>query len=560
MFGFTKSRRLLATSLAVTAMIAAACGGGSGSDGAAGSDADAGSDGATTTATAEQPIITTAADNSNSGDDETGEADAVEPASGTLRMVEFSAVSTFDPAAAQAAQAAYLYPVYDTLTLQGADYTVQPNLATSWESPEPGVWEFVLRDDAVFHDGTPFDAQAAADNMVRYQEYEGNPNAAVWSNMTSATAVDDTTLRVEFSRPQPQFPLEMSMVMGMMVSPSAFESDMTRAPAGSGPWIWQDSESQAGVTEVYTLAPDYWNPAHQGVERVEVTAVPDNSARLNAVLTEEADIVATLRDADAAGARDAGFEVISVPNYLPFIIIYGRDGAVADELADTKVRQAIMYSIDRDAYSEAIQLGNGDSLGGIYPKAFGEWHVPELDDSFQYDPVKAKELLTEAGYPDGITIGMPVMPAISPALDLIVQMLGASGITVELTQINNGELAPRVTASDPEWGLTWNRALLYHPANDLPVWVNQSGRLNPSRLDDNADLEAMLEEAAVAPDLATAQALYAEVEVQLIERGVIIPLAHGAQNAAYDPAKVSGVVMGLSMQAPMPYGVRLVTD
>ncbi len=549
MYGVTKPWRLLTTLLAVTAVMAAACGGGSGSDAASGSDGES-------TPTTERVIATTIAD-SGGGDDEPTEPVDVEAASGTLRIVEFSPVTTFDPAGAQTAQSTFLYPEYDTLTLQGSDYSVQPNLATAWNSPEPGIWEFTLRDDVVFHDGTAFDAQAAADNMIRYQEFEGNPNSDVWANMVSATAVDPTTLRVEFSSPQPQFPIQMSMVMGMMVSPAAFGTDMTRAPAGSGPWVWQDGESQAGVTEVYTLAPDYWNPAHQGVERVEITAVPDNAARLNAVLTGEADIVATLRDAEVATAQDADFEVLSVPNYFPYIAIYGRDGGIDDELADLKVRQAIMYSIDREAYYEAIQAGNGDSLGGIYPKAFGEWHVPELDDSFEYDPVKAKELLAEAGYPDGITIGMPVMPAISPALDLIVQMLGAAGITVELTQINNGELGPRVTASEPEWGLSWNRALLYHPANDLPVWINQSGRLNPTGLDDNADVEAMLEEATVAPDLATAQALYAEVETKMIERGVIIPLSHGAQNAAYDPAKVSGVVMGLSMQAPLPYGVRV---
>lgn len=544
---------MLAMVLAAFAMTASACGGGTDDDAAAEGDGE-------TTSTTVRAISTTVAE-SDGGDADGGDADEeavdVEPASGTLRMVEFSAVTTFDPAGSQTAQSAYHYPVYDTLTLQDADYSLKPNLATSWNSPEPTVWEFTLRDDVVFHDGAAFDAQVAADNMLRSQAFQGNPNAAVWTNMVSATAVDATTLRVEFSKPQPQFPIQMSMVMGMMVSPDAFDADLTRAPAGSGPWIWQEGESQAGVTEVYTLNENYWNPAHQGVERVEVSAVADNSARLNAVLTGEADLAATLRDAEVAPAEDGGLEVISVPNYFPYIIIYGRDGGIDEELADLKVRQAIMYSIDREAYSEAIQLNNGDSLGGIYPQAFAEWHVPELDDSFQYDPVKAKELLAEAGYPDGITVGMPVMPAISPPLDLIVQMLGASGITVELTQINNGELGPRVTAKDPEWGLSWNRALLYHPANDLPAWINESGRYNPVGLDDNADLEALLNEAAEAPDLATAQALYAEVETKMIERGVIIPLAHGAQNTTFDPAKVSGVVMGLNMQAPMPYGVRV---
>lgn len=552
MNGVTRSWRLLTALIAVMALVAAACGGGSDGEDASAPDGEA-------TTTTERVIDTTEA-GSGGGEEEPEEAVDVAPPSGTLRYAEFSAVTTFDPAGSQTAQSAYLYPVYDTLTLQAADFSVQPNLATAWSSPEPTVWEFTLRDDVVFHDGEAFNAQVAADNMERSKAFAGNPNAAVWTGMVSATAVDDVTLRVEFAAPQPQFPIQMSMVMGMMVSPGAFESDNTRAPAGSGPWIWQDGDSQAGVTEIYTLNEAYWNPAHQGVERVEISAVPDNAARVNAGITGEADIVATVRDADVSAAVDGGLEVVGVPNYFPYIVITSRDGNNGEELADERVRQAIAYSIDREAYSEAIQLNNGDSKGGIFPSAFADWHVDELDDSFAYDPDKARELLTEAGYPDGITITMPVMPAITPPMDLIVQMLGASGITVEQAQINNGELGPRVTNRDNrEFGIAWLRDLLYHPANDLPKFVDPTGRINPGGLTDAEDLSAMLAEAAEAPDLETAKAIYADVSQQIIERGIVIPLAHGAQNGAFDPTKLSGVVMALNMQAPMPYGVRFIS-
>ena len=86
--------------------------------------------------------------------------------------------------------------------------------------------------------------------------------------------------------------------MGMMISPNFLDgTDLTRNPQGSGPWIWNDGDSEAGVTEVFDLNPNYWNPADQGVERVTVTLVADNNARMNALLTGEADIMATTRDA-----------------------------------------------------------------------------------------------------------------------------------------------------------------------------------------------------------------------------------------------------------------------
>ena len=546
--------RWLALLLAMT-LLAAACGG-SDDDGGT----EAGETDEETTETTTAGIETTVGDSEEADEDEAmeEEADEAAAASGTLRYVEFSPVTTFDPARSQTAQAAYLYPVYDTLTRQNNEFGLEPALATEWSQPDANTWVFQLRDDVVFHDGSAFDAQVAADNMNRSKAVEGNPNGATWAGFTEATATGDYEVTATFSVPQPQFPIEMSMVMGMMISPNALgdDVDLARNPQGSGPWVWQDGESEAGVTEVFTLFDGYWNPADQGVERVEVTAVPDNTARLNALLTGETDIMATIRDAQIDQAVEAGNEVISVPNYFPYMGITGRggDGVDADLLQTDLIRQAVAYAIDRDAYNQAIHAGKGDDKGGIYPSAFSDWHVPELDDTFTYDPEKSRELLAEAGFPDGITLKTPIMPAIQPHVELVTQMLGAVGITLEQTQINNGELGPRVRAG--EWGLWWGRELLYHPANTYPKYTSPTGVWNPFELDDLQDLDGILAEAAAATDLATQQELYAEVSTELINRNVIIPLAHGSQNGAWAP-NVSGVVMGLNMQAPMPYGVRV---
>lgn len=540
-----KTWRHLLGLLMTLALLAAACGSDDG-------DVDADESEDETTETTATGIETTVGDSEDEGEMEEEETEEAAPASGTLRMVEFSPVTTFDPAGAQSAQSAYLYPVYDTLTRQNNSFGLEPALATAWSQPDPNTWVFELRDDVVFHDGEAFNAQVAADNLARHQAFEGNPNAATWVNMTSAEATGDYELTVSFSTPQPQFPIQMSMVMGMMVSPAAFDADLARNPQGSGPWIWAEDESEAGVVEIFNLNDNYWNPADQGVERVEVAAVPDNNARANALLAGDADIMATARDAQIGDLLDADNVLISVPNYFPYLVITGRDGGIDEPLADLKVRQAIALSVDRDAYNKAIHSGLGDGLGGVYPPAFGDWHDTSLDDSFGYDPEKAKELLTEAGYPDGITVQMPVMPAIQPHMDLVVQMLGASNINVEIIQINNGELGPRTRQGD--WGITWFRDLLYHPANDLPKFV-EGGTYDLFTPGDTADIKALLDEAA-SLEPAEARPLYTEATTMLIDRGILIPLAHGGQNAVYAPS-VTGVTMGLNMQAPMPYGVRV---
>ncbi len=544
--------RWLALLLALT-LLAAACGG---DDDDAGTEA--GETDEETTETTQAGIETTVGGSEEAEESEEEEPAEAAAASGTLRYVEFSPVTTFDPARAQTAQSVYLYPVYDTLTRQNNEFGLEPALATSWEQPDPNTWVFQLRDDVVFHDGSAFDAQVAADNLNRSKAVEGNPNGATWAGFTEATATGDYEVTATFAVPQPQFPIEMSMVMGMMISPTAIadEADLTRNPQGSGPWVWQDGESEAGVTEVYTVFDGYWNPADQGVERIEATAVPDNVARLNALLTGETDIMGSIRDAQIGDALDAGNEVISVPNYFPYMGIVGRggDGVDADLLQLDQIRQAVAYAIDRDAYNQAIHAGRGDDKGGIYPSAFSDWHVPELDDTFTYDPERSRELLAEAGYPDGITLQTPIMPAIQPHVELVTQMLGAVGITLEQTQINNGELGPRVRAG--EWGLYWGRELLYHPANTYPKYTAEQGVWNPFRLDDLSDVNAIVAEGAAATDLATQQELFGQAATELINRNIIVPLAHGSQNGAYAP-NVTGVVMGLNMQAIMPYGVRV---
>lgn len=488
-------------------------------------------------------------------EEEAEEAAPVAAPEGTLRFVEFSPVTSLNPAGSQTAQSAYLYPVYDTLLRQNADFSLAPSLATSWEQTSPTIWKFTVRDDVVFHDGAAFNAQVAVDNVNYHAAFEGNPNAATWAALVEARVLDDATFEVEFANPAPQFPLEMSMVMGMMISPNALDgSDLTRAPSGSGPWIWSSDDSQAGVTEVYNLNADYWNPADQGVETVSVTAVPDNNARMNALLTGEADIMATTRDAQIDTGIDGGNTLVTVPNYFPYVLISGRDGALNEPLANPDVRRALLLSLDRDAYNDAIHAGKADTLGGIYPPAFGQFHVPEIDDKYTYDPEEARRLLTEAGYPDGITIEMPIMPAINPHVELLVQMFGASGINVDLIQINNGELGPGTAAGD--WGISWFRDLLVHPARDLGKFTAIDGRFNVFGLDDTGALDATLIKALEATDPDEARALYGEVMEGLIDLGVVLPLGHGGQNGMFAP-DVSGVVMGLNMQAPMPYGVRV---
>ena len=553
--------RLLVAVLAL-AMVAAACGGSGDSDSSDGAAAADEGD-ATEIESNNEPVadedneIVIEAEEQPVEDEPTGaeeeEAAVIPPPSGELRIAGAAPLTSFNPAAVNSAQFGYLIPVYDTLTRQSADLQVLPGLATSWTRPDANTWEFTVRDDVAFHDGTAFDAQVAVDNISYHSNYRGNPNAFAWVGLVEARVVDATTFQVEFANPKPQFPLTMSTIPGMMINPNFLDgSDLTRDPQGSGPWVHSAADSQAGVTEVYTLNDNYWNPADQGVERVSITSFPDNTARINALVTGEVEISDFTQDAQVATGVEAGMELVAVPNFLPYIIITDRNGELNPALADERVRQAIALSVDRESYNDAIHAGRADPSGGIYSSNFSQFHWPEFDDKFGYDPDRARELLAEAGYGDGLTIEMPIMPAIAPQVELIGQMLGASGITVEFVEINNGELGPRLLSK--QFGISWLRALLDHPAGNLPaIAITPWDTFKVGDLQVVTDLVA---EASVSDDPEEARGLYAQATEVLLDSGTIIPLGHAAQNAMHAP-NVDGVVMGLGMQTPYPHGVRI---
>ena len=566
----THFRRLLGALVALL-LITTACGGSddatseqtadepAASEATADETASESADAAEIVVEAEEQPVEAETDPDDEAPDETGttepapvEEEVASP-TGELRIASFGPVTSYNPAAVNSAQFGYLIPVYDTLTRQDAGLQVVPGLATGWTLPEPNVWEFTLRDDVVFHDGAVFDAQVAVDNIDYHANFDGNPNAGTWGTFVEARVVDDVTFQVEFTQPAPQFPLAMSPIPGMMISPNHLDgSDLTRSPQGSGPWVHSNADSQAGVTEVYTLNENYWNPADQGVERVSITSFPDNVARLNALTTGEIEIAGTIADAQIQAGLDAGAELVAVPNFFPFILITDRGGELNPALGDERVRQAIALSVDRAAYSDAIHSGRSDTSGGVYPSNFSQFYWSEFDDKNSYDPEQARALLADAGYADGLTITMPIMPAIAPPVEMIVQMLGASGITVELEQINNGELGPRVLSK--EFGITWLRALLDHPSTNLPALAIRPW--DTFQLGDLAEVDALIAEAAVAEDVEAARELYAQATELMLDSGAIIPLGHATQNAMHG-ANVTGVVMGLGMQDPYPHGVRV---
>ncbi|MGU3587164.1 ABC transporter substrate-binding protein [Rhodococcus sp. C26F] len=342
-------------------------------------------------------------------------------------------------------EAPYLQAVYDTLVRETPDAQIVPWLATSWEyDPSKTVLTMTLRDDVTFTDGTKFDADVAAQNLLRFRD-GASPNRSYLDTVADARGIDPTTLQITLTEPNPSLLYYLAQNAGLMSSPKAFgAADEKTNPVGSGPYVLDTKATVAGSKYVFTKNPGYWAQDDQHYESVNINVYAVQAA-VNAMQGGQID--GALIDADSVGQVEAaGYEVKREQNDWTGLILFDRNGALNPALGDVRVRQAINHAIDRDALLQAVQ-GYGTVTGQIFGKN-NPAYVPELDTAYSYDPAKAKQLLTEAGFANGFTLSIPLVQELGAAsqFDLLKQYLADIGVTVDYVTVPLNNLIAELTS------------------------------------------------------------------------------------------------------------------
>lgn len=478
---------------------------------------------------------------------------------GVLRLSNYIETSSFDPALTVVQAGVPIFAEYDTLTSYDSEGKLAPWLATSWEQPDANTWRFKLRDDVDFHDGSHFDATTVKLNLERAKALKASPYAYIYSLIESVTVVDEYTAEVRLTSPWPSFAEDMAQVSGAMVSPKAIQenADLTRAPAGSGGWIWDKASHVESSKHVLRANPDYWNPDVVRAETIEVQILPDANARLNGVESGQLDIAARMPARQWDAAEAAGLKLHGDYIETSVLLILDRGGKLVPAFAEPKVREAVGLLLDRNAFAKVIHAGHSDaSVGGFsapdspfYSKAL------DADNPAEADVARAKKLLAEAGYPQGFTYKQGTTTATRQQDETIAQMLSAGGITVELVDIVGGQFGQEYrkgtypagffspTSTNPwEW---WSRG------------VSNNGPYNPFKLTDLADLEAKYNEARSSTDLEVQKDIMAELQAEIIDRGVMFPLAPSQLKSGIG-ASVQGtdkLIQGPRDMAPRPFNL-----
>jgi peptide/nickel transport system substrate-binding protein len=444
--------------------------------------------------------------------------EAPETPTGTLRYGIHAEAVSMDPVRASNYYGPLIYPEYDTLLSLDWNQELQPSLATEWSNPDPLTWRFTLRDDVRFHDGSAFDAETVKLNLDRAKTIEASPNSHVYQVVDSVETEGTNVAIVHLNEPMPTFGEQMAYIPGVMISPEAIRSgaDLTRYAAGSGGWIWDASAHQEGRLHVFRANPDYWNPDAVKAEVIEVNVMPDDAARMNAAQSRQLDI-ATITPDQADAITASGLSVISELTTQWDLGILDRTGTLVPELADPRVREAIGLLIDREGFNQSVYQGKASSTIGGFASDLSRWYDPSLE-SQPPNVERAKELLAEAGVPNGFSMQMPSMPAVRVQLEALAQMLAAGGIVVDTVDVQPQQYYASIRRGE------FPAALFPLTAVDQDQWysssVSNTGTLNPFKLSDLADLDAQYQASLTSP-FDERKPIMDMIQREVMDRGVM---------------------------------------
>lgn len=278
----------------------------------------------------------------------------------------------------------------------------EPELATSWVALNPTTWEFKLRRGVKFHNGEDLNAEAVKFSIERVL----NPaQKARWrwafAEIERVEIVDDYTLRIVTKSPLPT--LVTNLAFTMPIVPPRYVREKGDAyvathPVGTGPFKFvrwtKDDEIVLEANE------GYWRGAPR-TKTVIFKPIPEESTRVAALVTGQVDVARGVPPSLVRQIEDSPrAKVMKVPSALNIHIVL--DTLKEGPLKDKRVRQAINLAVDKEAIIKSVLEGNGFAVGGpLTPVMFG--YDPSVR-PYPYDPERAKRLLAEAGYPQGLSL------------------------------------------------------------------------------------------------------------------------------------------------------------
>lgn len=496
---------------------------------------------------------------------------------GTLIYLEQQAhTNLYPPAGGFYPNGGILNQITDKLTWQNPKtLQIEPWIAQSWTTnADYTEYTFKLRPDVTFSDGTPLDANAVAKNFDTYglgNKALNQPVSEVINNYLKSEVVDPLTVKFFFKSPSPGFLQGTSAIGSGLVSLSTLEKNFNqlgsaRSIIGSGPFV---VESDRPGREVKLVArKDYnWAPpsfAHQGrpyLDGINVLVTPEDSVRIGALLSGQADAIRQIQAYDEKRVSDKGFAVYASPTRgVNNSVNFRPDNPL---VADQMVREALLHATNTKEIVQTLFSANYPQATSVLAKtAVG---YVDLSDKLKFDPAQAARLLDEAGWkngPDGVrqkdgqpltltAYESPPQPQNKETLQLVAQQWAKVGVKLNVLAGDAGSktldnLDPAKTAVYPTMVGRADPDVLksqYYPTV-RNVLLQKGGASDKVKQFEDSHLNGLLEGIASATSQDKRIALVNEVQQYLIDKAYVIPIFEEPQVYAGAPS-----TKGLSFEA-----------
>jgi ABC-type transport system substrate-binding protein len=418
---------------------------------------------------------------------------------------------------------------------------VLPELATSWDVPADGrSITFHLRTGVKFTDGNPFDADAAKWNLEHNAK---NTTLDDFTHMTGVDVVDKSTIRIDlkddFAVP---FLNDMGDPgrMGIMASPKA--TDLNNHPVGTGPFTFASYTPGAKIS--IRRNPDYWGtePKLAGIDYVQVGTGPP---AVTALRSGQVDLIRFEPESYSTLKANSKVQVVAQPTgaYLQMQFRLGP----TSPFNDVRIRQAVEYAVDRDEINRVVNEGLGEVASQPFPKSSASYN-PSIANRYPHDPAKAKQLLAEAGKPNGFSFKMVIPGGNITNMErqgaLLQRQLGAVGIKADIVRVLGSDIATQYYISRQgdafaaeKLGGTLDAGQIYGQYGKfqfVAIYNNQ----------EHADLDQLGLEAQSASHINDAAKINQEAAKIVMENAYELPIAYPPQLMAFDRTRVGGTLRG----------------
>lgn len=430
----------------------------------------------------------------------------------------------FDPAETptQITPFGILFALHDALVRPQPGSPMAPALAESWtESPDGLTYEFKLRSGLKFHNGDPLTAE---DVRFSFNRYKGGGATVLHEKVKSVEVVDPLTIRFHLHAPWPDFMTfygTTATAAGLVVPKNYLEQvgddGFKQHPVGVGPYKFVSHVP--GVELVLEAYEGYWRKV-PNIKKITMKGVPESTTRLAMLKRKEADYAVALDGPIAEEVqRDPTLTLVDTRHASISWLQFPEQFDPKSPWADIRVRLAANYALDRQAINEAACLGFCPPTAIIIPRVMD---FALQTEPLPYDPQKAKQLLAEAGYPNGFDAGeLAPIPPFFVTGEAVVNYLNVVGIRVRMRTMERAAFYSAWREKKlPSLFMTGSGAS-GNAASRVEAFIYSKGAYAYGGYD---DIDKLFEQQAVERDRSKREALLHQIQKLTMQRAMFAPI------------------------------------